>query len=588
MNLEKIIGTSRRTKIFTALTAIIVIAALALNFLLTAPMQKAGLRIDNTFEKLYTPTDAFMESCEAALSADGAPEVTMTFCTDPDVLTKTAAYRVTYYLALNVAKRFDNFTVKTVNVKNNPTAVAKYKTTSRTEITAGDVILSSTYGEGDFSYRIAPLSGFWVTNSEGTGYYSYDGEYRFVSLLYSVLATQRPTAYFITGHGETVYDVGDPENSTDAAALYELLRDGGMQVKTLNVSEVSEIPEDCVLLILNNPQEDFGYDESRAGSLAYESELEKIDRYLIDRQGAMIVAKDHAVTLPNLEVYLNEWGFSFRDVQIAYRTDDNRGDAGVIPDKDGTGTVLSAQYDTEEDSYGDSIYHEISAYASAARTVLSDCGDIVCSFYGVGEQIREDGTSNTKRVFAPLFSTTDKAVVYAKGTTGEYNELLAEGKSVLAATSARIEKNSYSDTDRYAYVCCASTKDLLSNESLGNTSFANRDVLALLIRNISRVDEYASDALGGVSLNSDAAFGKILYTPTLNEETAFVFENGEVYTQSEAEASGTGIDVVRAAASKELHAMTDPLKKAIAVAACTAPVAILAVCAYVLIRRKNR
>ncbi|GEM_PF-1945876 len=582
MNLQKIFGTSRRTKRFTVLTIFVVICALALNFLLTAPMERAGLRIDNTYEKLYTPTDAFVESCAKALDAENAPEVTMTFCADPDVLTKSATYRVTYYMALAVQKRFDNFTVKTVNITKNPTAIAKFKTTSRTEITSANVILSSSYGEGDLSYRIASLNGFWVTDSEGSSYYAYDGEYRFVSLLYSVMAVQRPTAYFITGHGETVYDVNNPDASGAAGELYDLLRDGGMQVKTINLSDVSAVPEDCVLLILNNPRTDFTFDETKAASLSYESELEKLDRYLIDRQGALIVAKDHGVTLPNLEIYLNEWGFSFRDVQI-------KDAVGSLSDEGNTGTVLVAQYDTEDDSYGDSIYHEISSYSSAARTVLSDCGDIVCSFYGTADEAGEPGTTNTTRTFAPLFTTTENAKVYAKpDSESAYTDLVSEGERILVATSARIAKNSYSDTDKYSYVCCASTTDFLSNASLGNTSFANRDVLALLIHNVSRVDEYAEDSLGGLSLNSDATYGKILYTPSLNEETVFVYASGDVITESEVAENELDMASVRGAAMKELHPMTDGLKTGIAVAACTLPLVILAVCAFVLIRRKNR
>ena len=43
---------------------------------------------------------------------------------------------------------------------------------------------------------------------------------------------------------------------------------------------------------------------------------------------------------------------------------------------------------------------------------------------------------------------------------------------------------------------------------LGNTSYANYDIVSALVENISRVDEYASIELGGTSYNSPNLGGK--------------------------------------------------------------------------------
>ena len=43
---------------------------------------------------------------------------------------------------------------------------------------------------------------------------------------------------------------------------------------------------------------------------------------------------------------------------------------------------------------------------------------------------------------------------------------------------------------------------------LGNTSYANYDIVSAVVENISRADEYASIELGGVSYNSPNLGGK--------------------------------------------------------------------------------
>ena len=139
-------GKNSRTKIFTVITATAVILLLALNLWVSSFGIFGNAYIDMTPEGLYTLTPKMVQICrEVFCTSDGEPRdpgITITFCNDPDYLIDDVSTRLIYYMAIALSKKFDNCEVETVNVKMNPTTVAKYKTTSLTDIKPNDVIIS--------------------------------------------------------------------------------------------------------------------------------------------------------------------------------------------------------------------------------------------------------------------------------------------------------------------------------------------------------------------------------------------------------------------------------------------------------------
>ena len=62
-----------------------------------------------------------------------------------------------------------------------------------------------------------------------------------------------------------------------------------------------------------------------------------------------------------------------------------------------------------------------------------------------------------------------------------------------------------------SYIFCAASSSFFSSELLGNASYANYEVTAAMVQNIARLDTYAPDALGGISINNNESFlGKTL------------------------------------------------------------------------------
>ena len=553
--MKKVKGKSRRTRIFSIITVALIAVLIGLNLLLSVVGQKSSVYIDLTPEGLYSVTDKMVDECKFIDDLDGQ-KVKIIFCNDPDNLASSAVTRVTYFMALNLAREFDNLEVETVNVNFNPTAVAKYKTTSLSKINPSDVIVA--YGD---RYRILGAPNFW-TVSDGA-YYSYNGEYKMATALKSVtLANDKnPTAYFVTGHGETCYDDKNPDSESSSATveLKHLLTERGLKTALLDISSVDAIPNDCALLIINNPTSDFATDPDRYNEFSYVSDIEKVERYLTKNQGALMIAKDPSVNLPILDELLYEWGFDFSD--------------SFIKDKESSlgENVINGVYNTDEESFGYAIYGDFASLESAPKTIFKNTGYVSCSF-GESSTINEPGAANVSKRYASFLTTPASARPYAfDSLTGGYDAPSGDaGVYDLAAVTTRSSFDSKTAEYTYSYVFCANSKDFFSNEILSNASCANYDVISALINNVSRSDIYASSELGGISLNLQNIGGKKLVSTVLTTEDVSIF-------------SEDGKEIV-----KTNYAVTGTVKTVVTVAVAVIPLAMLVLGIVVSVKRKYK
>ncbi len=555
MNNNFLKNKSTRTKVFTAITALAVIVLLALNYLITYFISGRALYVDMTPEGLYSLSDEMKSECAFIKELDDKDkELEIIFCNDPDKLTSSTVTRVPYFMALQMEREYENLSVRTVNVTYNPTALAKYKTTSLTQISPSDIIVS--YGS---TYRIISAKSLWMVTDQDT-YFSYNGEYKMASLIMSVTAVNKPAAYFTVGHGETYYDASNPESegSIASAALYDLLSARGFNVGVVDLSR-EQIPDDCAILIINDPKSDFTYDKSQsAGLFYYDSETRKIDRYLRKNQGALMVARDYDSSergsLENLDAFLYEWGFAFGDCSVT----DGKNHVGAETDTD----KIIGVYDTESDSYANAIYGEFASLASAPNTVFMNTGYLECSFYETDVR-QEDGSSEVTLTYNSFMTSYSTATAKDKsGADVKKDECLD-----LAAVTVRYKLDEYTNEAEYSYVFCANSADFFSNELLYNNSYANYDIASALINNISRIDMYASVNLGGTSLNSPKYGGKQLVYDTLSDTASTVY-NGD----------GTRKETIKA--------LTPGAKRAAVIISVAVPVIPLAICIVVKTRRK--
>lgn len=510
-------GKGRSNRLISLISVVAIVLIFAFNLILTYVAQQNTIFVDTSFEGLYTLSDMLKEECSFIDDLDtNGRKVNITFCSDPDTLIANQITRVIYFMSLQMANYYDNVEVDTVNIVYNPTAVSKYKPTSMTEIVPTDIIVS--YGD---RYRVVNSNSFWTASNNVVG--SYCGEYKMASLIMSVTAVNRPKAYFVTDHGETYYDADNPDRAqnVDAAYLYDLITERGLEVKTLNLSSVEEIPSDCVLLIINNPTIDFTVDKDSLDDYDYVSETEKLDRYLIGNYGSILVAKDYEISLPVFEDFLYEWGFDLGTAQV-------KDEGAHITNEDGTHTTIIADYDKSEDSYGYAIYGDLVKLNSTPSMVFDDAGYIKCS-YGKYFASNEQGTFSISRNYAPFLYSSGDAVAYEKNELGEYVSPVEEGALHLAGVTTRLELNEHTGEYKYSYLFCANSGTFFSNDLLGNASLANYEVMSALTENVIRSDEYASIDLGSTSANSANRGGKVLLDTSMSqtdfyEEGVFLYK----------------------------------------------------------------
>lgn len=501
---------SLRTTLFSALTAVIIVLVLGFNLISNYFSIQKGLYVDLTPEGLYSLTDAMVRECSFVDDLDdGDKQVEIIFCADPDVLIGAQLLRPIYFMALQLQERFDNIEVKTVNPEYDPTSVAVFKPTSLSKIEIGDIIIS--YGG---RYRIQKPASFWSSGSDNSITH-YNGEYIMASCLMSVTAKNRPVAYFVTNHGETYYDPENPsrEENHYAQALYDLITGRGLEVKTLDLLASGGVPEDCMLLVINNPRSDFSVDPDRLSDLSYISETEMIDRYLVNNQGSLIVARDHALDEngksrhPNLDSFLCDWGFEFTDA-VVEDTDNHLGNSI---------TTIYGEYSTDDDSFGALVYSDFAALPTAAKVVFSDAGYITTSF-DRGNAFYESG-DNSERLFMSFMDSFDSAKAKAKSDEfpqDGYIDTVNQGNMTLAAMTGRYHLDGYTNVAKRSNIFCVNSASFFSNEILGNYSYANHEVMSLLLEEMLFNDQYASNELGGSSANFENYGGKKLADTSLN------------------------------------------------------------------------
>ena len=565
MKIKKFLHGGVGKGVMTAISVVCVLALVVLNLLLTQLGAKKLLYVDLTPEEFYTVSDRMKTHTDAIIKnlERKGEKIKITFCTDPDYLTATQSLRMPYFLALGLENIFpERIEVETVNVAYNPTAVSKYKANSMTEITQTDIIVS--YGE---RYRIFGANSMWVSDTEGN-LYSFNGEYKLASIMMSVTAKELPVAYFVTNHGEIYYDAQNkarPENY-EAQQIYNLLTERGLDVKLLDLSK-DDIPEDCVLLVINNPKTDFADEnisEDDKNSLGYLTETEKLDRYLVMEQGAVMVAKDPTLELHNFDLFLYEWGFDISD--------------SIVRDEKyhmlGSNEKIFGAYDTDDESYGMAIYESFASMPSSPSMIFNKTGYINCSF-GPGMSKTEPGTNITSRNYAPFFYSSGYAKAYNDSDGDGYrddiiHDAALNGKMDIAGVTTRMQIDQQTAEYQYSYLFCAPSAEAFSNDLLGNGSYANYEVLSALVENISRVDIYASLELGGTSFNSSYVGGKPFLNVSMSAEPTYEF-NEE-----------TGLE------EAILQGLSDGAKTAHFVIIMLVPVALAVVGIVVRLKRKFR
>lgn len=151
---------------------------------------------------------------------------------------------------------------------------------------------------------------------EGERIVGFRGEKAITSAIIEVASDETRKLYFLVGHGEMRLDDVDPLRGL--SQLEAFLRERNHSLATLDLSIESEVPEDADLVVVPSPQ----------ASLLPE-EVEKLRRYMSDRNGRMVVLIDPG-RRHGMDDLFFDWGILADDMVVVDAGPDFRARGGDL------------------------------------------------------------------------------------------------------------------------------------------------------------------------------------------------------------------------------------------------------------------
>jgi len=507
-----------------ALTALIIAGVIIVNVIFSALAGKFLWYTDLTPELLFTLSD----DC-VTLIRDGDPEypealspiekidqvraekraadanfkdedymLEIIFCDDPDVWRyATDLQRYVYDTALQLQAEFPNhIRVKNVNIVWNPTAVSKYGAVNNTTVIV----------ECGTEFRTRNLGSFYLTDSGAESPWAYNGEKTFASLILAVTRAEAPIACLTVNHGETV---------SANMPLVQTLINAGYKIHFLDLSATSEegsdeydpnynpIPEDCRLMVVFNPQEDFMV----RNGINQVDEIERLEKFLDGTNALMVfMSPTHKKAngdiqtnpeLKNFESYLEEWG-------IQYDRHESNGTSYPYMIKDPLqslnpdgGYTFFADYYTSG-GLGTSMTKDMQDQSIPPKMVFSNAMSIsYSSQFAPTHRTNENDSSKeydcaistadgTLRTIYDVFVTSDSAVAMANNEEVAKATALKPLKLMTVSIEDRTvtEQGDLSSVNQASYVIACGSIDFASEDALQSTAYGNNAFLEYALRTI--------------------------------------------------------------------------------------------------------
>ncbi|MEM7791453.1 MAG: GldG family protein, partial [Verrucomicrobiota bacterium] len=178
------------------------------------------------------------------------------------------------------------------------------------QLTQENVILVAS-GERTREIRQAEL--YEVADGEIKG---FRGEKAFTSAIIDVSSDKTEKIYFMVGHGEM--RLGDVDPLRGLSQLESFLRERNFTLATIDLSLVDAVPDDADLIIAPSPQ-----------AALLPIEVEKLRRYMSDRNGRMIALVDPG-RRHGMEELFYDWGVLVEDMVVVDPGPDFRAQGGDL------------------------------------------------------------------------------------------------------------------------------------------------------------------------------------------------------------------------------------------------------------------
>lgn len=434
----------------------------------------------------YTAPLENIDNLANYVRVNGDLKVTILFCEEPDNIEENAYSRFIWDNAKQLQQMFpDIITVEYVDIWTNPSAVQKYKLSSYDTIRSTDVIVTS-----GTEFRVHTLEDFYAFSNGETEPWAYLGEKKLAASILAVTRAESPIACLTYNHGEKVsYD------------LYYLLEDVGYEVVLLDLLN-EEIPENCRLILSCDPVQDFfHFDPNDPEASTYKpSEITKLAKFLDESNSFMAFIDPDTKKLPNLELYLEQWG-----VVIDRHQDETSGtEFNYLIKETGANTITTdgftifGQY--AKNGLGNTMTLDFTESENAPKVIFKNSASLsVSPSYKMFHEEDDTEYGTTENDFALYTGKDATRKRYALFTSSSEAIALANGRQVDKAsaydpftlmTITREEKiineTDYSTVhDPANVVVCAST-EIYAEKYLSSSVYGNSEVLMTVFNYLSR------------------------------------------------------------------------------------------------------
>lgn len=504
------IYAKKSPKIITVITVAVIVAVIAFNVLFSIIGDKAMLFFDISQVKykdgaatLYTLSDTCNDLIgreaipmiklfneDGQTSGGSAQKLKIIFCADKDIIESDPKTRYVSYTARAIEKNYSEYVeVSYVNITKNPSAVQKYKTTSAATINNADVIV-----EFGSEYLVQGINSFYLTDTDTSEEWAYNGEKRLAAMILSVTRAEAPICCITYNHGETLFEVSDTLKVRDEYSTFIKLIEGAGYIPQFIDLEKEDIPEDCRMIITFAPTSDF----KAYGNLGENgtSEIEKLDKYLDEANAFFYICDADTPVLPNLDEYLEEWGVAVSRAEdlagnmLNFRTEDPSNATAT----DGGRTFAGKYF---EGGTGASLTQDITNRNYPPKVIFGNCAVIeppsetYVKLYSNTDETSDEPVyqyynyfkNGISRKLFSIFTSYDTASAYA----GDEVEVATPSKLFQLMTVTHelryVQEDNYTTIDRPSYVISLSSTDFLKNEVLDSTAYGNTDVILSVLRN---------------------------------------------------------------------------------------------------------
>ena len=381
------------------LLALVLVAVIILNVIVAMLAQRYEWMYKNmNIPVVYTLSDEYEEyvreyvvpEVNKVRAEKGTNEkIKVIFCDSKENLEADTTEKYVYGSIIDLYELFpDYIEIEHLNIWEQPSLAREYGVT-----TTLDVVCLF-----DGKYETISITDFFVSDSSSSTYEAYNGEKLFASALMRVTQENTPVCYITANHGEQF---------SDYQLLFSLVQ-AGYVFSYIDLS-ISDIPEDCALLITFDPKQDL----LAADDFSSVSEADKLEAYM--NNGGKYMVFTSADTFisgarPNLEAFLEKWGVSF-----AHKTaEDGIEECYLIKDPDNSTTIDG--YTVIAQTASNRVAQEILSELQRPN-VFGNSGSINVAD---GYTLSSDGVYSSvqngcKRSISPLFVTYSSAEAWADG-----------------------------------------------------------------------------------------------------------------------------------------------------------------------------